>query len=183
MTPQVFTIKSLLVQNAIMAGSLGLVLFFLGRALVKRSRRQVLVMLLWVGATVGFFNSPWFGFSKVVVGREGIVVHYGFLSWRNTVLPLDTAWQIEERPSGLKRLSRIYILRLDGHRSMGVKGKKGEALLRRIGMAIQEAQARFSLLEKAPHGLSEGTFSFTDAGLSTGQLLLTHVEIPSLGSR
>jgi hypothetical protein len=133
---QTFVIKSLPVQNTIMLLSLGIVLFFLTRSLIKGKFKHILVFLAWTGIVIWFFNSPFFGFSEVAVSRGGIKINYGILSLRNKTLPLDTPWKIETSPSGLLKISELYYLQIGDHRSMKVKGKRDLALLRRIGDAI-----------------------------------------------
>jgi hypothetical protein len=138
MEAQTFVIKSLLLQNAIMLVSLGIVLFFLTRSVIKGKFKHMVVFLVWTGIVIWFFNSPFFGFSEVTVSREGIKVNYGVLSFRNKTLPLDTQWKIETSPSGLLKISKLYFIQIDEHRSMKVKGKKDLALLRRIGDTIAQ---------------------------------------------
>ncbi|RLF60322.1 MAG: hypothetical protein DRN37_02990 [Thermoplasmata archaeon] len=137
METQIFVIKSLLVQNSIMLISMGVVLFFLGRAFFKKNTKHVLVFLVWLGIVVWFFNSPFFGFSVVTVNKKGIAIDYGMLSFRNVVLPLDTQWKIETSPSGILKTSKLYYIRFGDHQSMKVKGKKDVELLHRIGRAVE----------------------------------------------
>jgi hypothetical protein len=131
-----FVIKSLLLQDTIMLCSLGIVLFFLVRSFIKRKSKHIVVFLAWTGIVIWFFNSSFFGFSAVTVSREGIKVNYGILSFRNKTLPLDTQWKIETSPSGLLKISKLYFIQIDEHRSMRVKGKNDLVLLRRIGDTI-----------------------------------------------
>jgi len=140
MEPQAFVIKSLLVQNSIMLFSVGIVLFFLGRSFFKKKASHVAVFLVWLGIVVWFFNSPFFGFSKVIVSRRGIEVNYGILSFRNTMLPLDTPWKIETSPSGILKTSKLYFIRFGDHTSMKVKGRKDMELLHRIGDAVEKSR-------------------------------------------
>ncbi len=142
MEPQTFAIKSLLVQNTIMLFSVGIVLFFLARAFFKKNAKHVVVFLVWLGIVVWFFNSSFFGFSIVTVSGKGIEVDYGILSFRNTILPLDTPWKIETSPSGILKTSKLYFIRFDDHLSMKVKGKKDVELLRRIGDAVEQRRKR-----------------------------------------
>lgn len=140
METQMFFIKSLLVQNTIMLFSVGIVLCFLGRAFFKKNAKHVIVFLIWLCIAVWFFNSPFFGFSKVIVSRRGIEVNYGILSFRNTVLPLDTPWKIETSPTGILKTSKLYYIRIGDHQSMKVKGKKDVDLLNRIGDAVERTK-------------------------------------------
>lgn len=136
MEPQTFVIKSLLVQNSIMVFSVAIVFFFLARAFFKKNAKHVVVFLVWLGIVVWFFNSPFFGFSAVTVNRKGVEIDYGILSFRNTVLPLNTPWKIETSPSGILKISRLYYLRFGEHMSMKVKGKRDMELLQKIGRSI-----------------------------------------------
>jgi hypothetical protein len=142
MEPQTFVIKSLVVQNGIMLFSAGIVLFFLGRAFVKKNATHVAVFLVWLGIVVWFFNSSFFGFSAVTVSGRGIAIDFGILSFRNTVLPLSTPWKIQTTPSGLLKTSKLYFIRLGDYPSMKVKGKKEVELLHRIGDAVEHARKR-----------------------------------------
>lgn len=141
MEPQTFVIKSLTVQNGIMLFSLGIVVFFLARALLKGRMKHVLVFALWVGIVLWFFNSPLFGFSTVTVEPKGIRVNYGILSFRNTVLPLDTTWKIESSLTGIIKTNKLYYIRIGNHESMKVKGKEDIDLLHKIGKAIGSMRA------------------------------------------
>lgn len=145
MEPQTFVIKSLTVQNSIMLLSLGIVVFFLARALLKGRMKHVLVFAVWVGIVLWFFNSPLFGFSTVTVAPTGIQVNYGILSFRNTVLPLDTTWKIESSLTGIIKTNKIYYIRIGNHESMKVKGKEDVDLLHKIGEAIARMKARRSM--------------------------------------
>jgi hypothetical protein len=136
MEVQTFVIKSLFLQNTIMLCSLGIVLFFLTRSLIKGKIKHIVVFLAWTGVVIWFFNSPFFGFSEVTVSRKGIKVNYGILSFQNKTLPLDTQWKIEASPSGLLKISKVYFLQIGEHQSMKVKGKKDLAFLHRIGDTI-----------------------------------------------
>lgn len=98
----------------------------------------MVVFLVWLGIVVWFFNSPFFGFSKVIVNRKGIEINYGILSFRNTVLPLDTPWKIETTPSGILKTSKLYYIQIGDHLSMKVKGEKDVDLLNRIGEAVEQ---------------------------------------------
>jgi len=136
MESQTFAIKSLMVQNAVMLFSLGIVVFFLLRAFMKGRLKHVVVFVVWVGIVLWFFNSPVFGFSRLTVSPKGIQVQYGILSFRNTTLGLETKWEIETRLSGIIRTTKLYDIRVGEHRSMRVKGKRGLELLQKIGLSI-----------------------------------------------
>ncbi|MFZ0451281.1 MAG: hypothetical protein WAL98_18755 [Desulfatiglandaceae bacterium] len=136
MEGQTFVIKTLMVQNTVMLISLGIVVFFLLRSFMKGRLKHVVVFLVWVGIVFWFFNSPFFGFSRLTVSPKGIQVQYGILSFRNTTLALDTKWEIETRFSGIIRTTKLYDIRMGEHRSMRVKGKGGLELLQKIGRSI-----------------------------------------------
>jgi hypothetical protein len=136
MEGQTFVIKSLVVQNSVMLISMGIVVFFLLRSFMKGRLKHVVVFTVWVGIVLWFFNSPFFGFSRVTVSPKGIQVEYGILSFRNTTLGIRTAWEIETRFSGIIRTSKLYDIRLGEFQSMRVKGKGGLELLQEIGRSI-----------------------------------------------
>ena len=140
MVPITFTIKSIAVQNTIMLLALGVVLYFLVVAVRKRSSKHILVSFIWLIAVLGFFNSPLFGFSQVTIQPRGIKVEYGILSLRNTLLPIDTPWQIESHVSGLRRMKRVYTLKLGNHESMRVKSRKDLKMLEQIGETIERVK-------------------------------------------
>lgn len=147
---QTFVIKSLYVQNTIMLLFLGAVIFLLLQGLIKKKAKQTIVFSVWVFIVIGFFNSPFFGFSVVSVAPEGIHLKYGILSFRNTVIPLNSSWKIETHLSGVKKMRRLYLLNIAERRSMKVRGKKGENLLQEIAKAIEERKVEMegSLKEK-----------------------------------
>ena len=136
MPGQVFIIKSLLVQNTIMLISLGLVTAFLAAGIVKKRPKQIGVALLWVGIVVWFFNSAYFGFSAVTVGPQGIRVDYGILSLQNDLLPIHSPWEVETAFSDIRKLKKVYAIKIGDRRSMRVRGADGRALLEGIGAAI-----------------------------------------------
>ena len=140
MIPQTFIIKSPLVQDTIMLSSLGVVVFFLFRGLVHRQSKHVLVSVIWVFIVFWFFNSPFFGFSKVTLNSQGIRLDYGILSFRNTTLPRDTPWKIETYLSGIKKTKRLYFIRIGDRESMKVQGRKDYQLLEGIGKALESME-------------------------------------------
>jgi hypothetical protein len=142
MTTQAFIIKSLFVQNSIMLVSLGAVTFFLVLALVKKKPKHLMASLVWVAIVLWFFNSAYFGFSAVSVSSEGIRLNYGVLSMRNDFLPIDSSWKIETAFSDIRKMKKVYFIRIGNCESMKVKGSKGRALLEQIGGAIESHKAR-----------------------------------------
>ena len=139
MTSQTYIIKSLFVQNSIMLISLGAVMAFFAFALVKKKPKHLIAALVWAGIVLWFFNSSYFGFSAVSVGSEGIQVNYGILSLRNDLLPINSPWMIEATFSDIRKMKKVYFIRIGDHESMRVKGSEGRALLERIGGAIEKA--------------------------------------------
>ena len=137
MIPQIFIIKSLYIQNSIMLLSLGVVLFFLFHSLWRKKLKHVFVFSIWVLIVLWFFNSPFFGFSTVCISTEGIRLNYGVLSSRNTVLPLDSSWKIETYLSGIRKMKKLYFIRIADQQSMKVRGGK-LSMLKKIGGAIDK---------------------------------------------
>lgn len=140
MAPQTFSIKSLYIQNSIMVVAIGVVLVFLVWSLRRKRAKHAVAALIWMGIVLWFFNSAFFGFSAVTVGAEGIDLHYGALSFQNTRLPITASCQIKSDFSDIRKLKRVYILRIAGRDSMRVRGKRGLALLESIGRAIDNAK-------------------------------------------
>jgi len=137
MVSQTFIIKSIYIQNSIMLLSLGVVLFFLFRSLWRKKLKHAAIFSIWVLIVFWFFNSHFFGFSTVCVSTEGIRLNYGFLSSRNTALPLDSSWKIETYLSGIRKMKKLYFIRITDHQSMKVRGGK-LSLLKEIGGAIDK---------------------------------------------
>ena len=137
MSPETFIIKSLFVQNMIMLFSLSIVVFLLIRSLVKKKVKHTIVFSVWVLIVFWFFNSPFFGFSAVSVSPGGIQLNYGILSFtKNTVLPLDSPWKIETSFSGIRKMKKLYFIRIADHKSMKVRIRQGFILLQDIGNAM-----------------------------------------------
>ena len=74
MPAEVFIIKSLLLQNTLMLGALGINLLFFIRAIWKKNGKQIVVFSIWSCLVVGFFNSSLFGFSEVRVTPQGLEI-------------------------------------------------------------------------------------------------------------
>ncbi|MGD8229220.1 MAG: hypothetical protein PVH82_02940 [Desulfobacteraceae bacterium] len=153
MDSELFIIKSLFIQNAIMLISLGVVFSLLIHALIKKRRKHSAVFTIWLVLVLWFFNSAIFGFSAVSVSQEGIRLSYGVLSLRNDLLPLDSEWKVETYLSGIRKSKRLYYITIGGRQSMKVKGEDKRQLLQKIGESIDHMKARrptfqrFSVLE------------------------------------
>ena len=140
MDTQLFVIKSLWVQNSIMLLALGLVLFFLFYSFIKQKPKHLLASAIWLAIGLWFFNSTFFGFSTVAVNPEGIEVNYGILSWRNDSLPIMSHWEIVTTRSGIRRLKKVYLIKIGNHKSMKVRGINDVNLLKNIGAAIDDCR-------------------------------------------
>jgi len=138
MDTQVFVIKSLVVQNSIMLIALGMVLSFLFYSLFKQKAKFLLAALIWLGIVLWFFNSHFFGFSTVSVNPEGIDVNYGILSLKNDRLPIRSPWKIETIPLGLRKMKKVYLIRIGDRESMKVRRGEGLELLKGIGATIDQ---------------------------------------------
>jgi hypothetical protein len=141
MPAEVFTIKSLLLQNTLMLGALGITILFLIRAIWKKRRKHIIVFSIWSCLVVGFFNSSLFGFSEVRVTPKGLRINYGLLSLRNSVLPLHSDWSIQKHRGGLRKTKRLYSLVIAGKESMRVRGGGGLKLLDTIGRSIDRMKS------------------------------------------
>jgi len=137
MTSQTFIIKSLIIQNSIMLISFGIVMAFLAAALYRKRPRHAAASLVWSALVLWFFNSAYFGFSAVSVGAEGIRLNYGILSLRNDLVPIDSPWKIDSVFPDIRKVKKVYLIRIGGHNSMRVSGADGRALLEKIGEAIE----------------------------------------------
>jgi len=142
MAPQIFVIKSLYIQNTIMLFVLGVVVFFLVYSLAKKKPKHLIASFLWIIIVVWFFNSPFFGFSAVSVSPEGIRLNYGILSLRNDLLPIDSPWKVETHLSGIRKMKKLYLIRIAARESMKVRRNNGLDLLEKIGGAIEDMKAQ-----------------------------------------
>jgi len=115
---------------------------FLVYSLVKRKPKHLIASLVWMIIVVWFFNSPFFGFSAVSVSSEGIRLNYGVLSLRNDLLPIDSQWKVETHLSGLRKMKKLYLIRIADHESMKVRRDVGLGLLEKIGGTIEDMKAQ-----------------------------------------
>jgi len=141
MMAETFHIKSLFIQNAIMASFLLIILLLFIRSWLKSKKNQMIAVFIWLLIGLWFFNSPFFGFSTVKVDRQGISLNYGFLSIRNKTLPLDSEWKVETYLSGIKRNKRLFYLSVAGCESMRVTLRDRERL-DAIGEAIDRIRSK-----------------------------------------
>ncbi len=149
MDPEIFIIKSLFIQNAIMLISLGVVFSLLIHAIIKKRRKHAAVFTIWLALVLWFFNSTIFGFSAVSVDQEGIRLSYGILSLRNDLLPLDSEWKVETYLSGIRKNKRLYLITIGGRQSMKVKGADKLRLLQDIGKAIDRVRSGTGRVKKS----------------------------------
>jgi hypothetical protein len=159
MAAEVFIIKSLLIQSAIMLGALGIIVFFLIRAVWQRQPKHIVIFSIWSCLVLAFFNSSLFGFSEVKVTPQGVGLTYGYLSPRNRMLPLHVDWRIESHRAGLRKTKLLYFLVIGGKESMRVRGGKGLELLNAIGESIDRMKAANPEEETAGKGPSVPTLS------------------------
>jgi hypothetical protein len=124
-----------------MLGALGIAILFLIQAIRKKRRKHIIVFSIWPCLVVGFFNSSLFGFSEVRVTPQGLRINYGFLSPRNSVLPLHSDWEIQTHRVGLRKTKLVYSLVIAGKVSMRVRGAGGLKLLDNIGRSIDRMRA------------------------------------------
>jgi hypothetical protein len=151
MSPELFPIKSLWVQDAIMLTAIGVVAALFIRAVLSRSVKGMIAFGIWAFIVAGFFNSPFFGFSAVRISSGGIGLEYGILSFRNTTLPLSTRWKIESYLGGIRKTRRLYAIRIGDRESMRVKGEEDRERLQKIGEAIDQARTRFMKTGQSRH--------------------------------
>lgn len=116
---QTFVLQPLWLQNVVMSTALGIVVFFLLRGAFRKNKTQILVFSCWLIMIFWFFNGPFWGFSALTVSRQGIVLHYGWLSLlKNGQLPLASRWQLKESNTGFPRYRKLYYIEVDGQKSM-----------------------------------------------------------------
>ena len=143
MVEQTFIIKSLAIQNTIMLFSLGIVLFLLIRSIAKKKAKHTIAFSIWVLIVFWFFNGPFFGFSEVSITPGGIHLKYGILSFtKNTVLPLDSPWKIETSFSGIRKMKKLYYIRIAERKSMKVSGEGDYHLLQTIAGALDSLKRK-----------------------------------------
>ncbi len=122
MPVKVFVLKSLFIQNVVMGSAICIVLFLLYRGVKKKKIRQILLSVIWFGAVIWFFNSSLWGFSAVTIGNKGIGLKYGFLSFKDTTLPLNTSFEIKIENSGFPKYRKLYVLKIGKRDSMRLSG-------------------------------------------------------------
>ena len=143
MEPQTFFIRSVTVQNVIMAIICAIIVGVLIRCLLRQKLIQVIAVVIWGIIALWFFNGPFWGFSAVTVSQDGIELHYGFLSvFRNTTLPADTKWRIRKYLGGIRKMKNLYFFQLKDHQSLRVRGPDKMEVLKGIGVAIDEINGR-----------------------------------------
>jgi hypothetical protein len=143
METQTFFIRSVMVQNLIMAIIAAIVVGLLIRFIRKKNVNYAIAVGLWGLIALWFFNGPFWGFSAVTVSSQGLRLHYGFLSvLRNTTLPVDTFWKIRRYKGGIRKLKNLYYFRLKNHQSLKVRGQKKLEIMKALGEAIDEANGR-----------------------------------------
>ncbi len=120
--PEVFVLKSLFVQNMIMGCAIGIVLFLLYKGIKKKNIKQIVLFCIWLGIILWFFNSSLWGFSALTIENRGIRLQYGFLSFKDTILPLNTHFTIQTENSGFPKYKKLYVLKIGDRRSMRLSG-------------------------------------------------------------
>jgi len=143
MEPQTYFIRSLMVQNVIMGIVTAILVGLFFRFLLRGQRKYMLVVGLWGGIALWFFNGPFWGFSAVTVDPAGLTVHYGFLSvFQNTTLPVNSQWKIRRYLGGIRKLKNLYFFKLPGHKSLKVQGQDSIETMQALGEAIDRLNGR-----------------------------------------
>jgi hypothetical protein len=143
MEAQTFFIRSVTVQNVIMAIVCAIIVVVLIRCVLRQKLSHVMAVVIWAIIALWFFNGPFWGFSAVTVSPDGIELHYGFMSvFRNTTLPADTKWRIRKYLGGIRKLKNLYFFELKSHQSLKVRGPDKLDILNGIGAAIDEVNGR-----------------------------------------
>jgi len=132
-----FFIRSVMVQNVIMAIITAIIVGLLIRFVRRKQVNYAVAVGLWGLVALWFFNGPFWGFSAVTVAPEGLTVHYGFLSvFRNATLPVDSHWKICQYKGGIRKLKNLYFFQLPSHQSLKVRGQDKLEILKALGAAI-----------------------------------------------
>ncbi len=122
MPVKVFVLKSLFVQNMVMALGMGVALFLLYLGIKRKKLRQIVLFSIWIVLILWFFNSSMWGFSTVTIGGKGIKLQYGFLSFKNITLPLNTPFSIQTENAGFPKYRKLYVLKIGDRKSMRLSG-------------------------------------------------------------
>ena len=128
MPVKIFVLKSLFVQNMVMALAMGVALFLLYLGVKRKKLRQIVLFSIWVVLILWFFNSSMWGFSAVTIGDKGIKLRYGFLSFKNIILPLNTPFSIQTENSGFPKYRKLYVLKIGDRKSMRLSGREYQKL-------------------------------------------------------
>jgi hypothetical protein len=143
MEAQTFFIRSVLVQNVVMAVVMAIVVGLLIRFIKRRDTKYIVLVAFWGCVSFWFFNGPLWGFSAVTVKPQGLQLHYGFLSvFRNTTLPPDSPWKIKKHLGGIRKLKNLRYFSLPGHQSLKVRGEEKFEILKALGAAIDQLNGR-----------------------------------------
>ena len=143
METHTFFIRSVMVQNVIMAIIAVIIVGLLIRFVRRKHVKYAVAVGLWGLIALWFFNGPFWGFSAVTVGPEGLRVHYGFLSvFRNATLPVDSPWKIFRYKGGIRKLKNLYFFQLPNHQSLKVRGQDKVEILKAIGAAIDAVNGK-----------------------------------------
>lgn len=137
MDAHIFFIRSVAVQNLIMAVVVAVLVGLLVYFIKERLFRHCMAVVIWAFIALWFFNSPYWGFSAVAVSPEGLQIKYGFLSvFKNSTLAPDTPWKIRVYMGGIRRIQKLYYIELGPHTSMKVRGPDAFKTLESLGAAI-----------------------------------------------
>jgi hypothetical protein len=152
MEAHTFFIRSVMVQNVIMAIITAIIVGLLIRFVRRKHVNYAVAVGLWGLVALWFFNGPFWGFSAVTVGPEGLRVQYGFLSvFRNGTLPVDSPWKIRQYRGGIRKLKNLYFFQLPNHQSLKVRGQDKLEILKALGAAIDAVNGKaMGSLEERP---------------------------------
>jgi hypothetical protein len=111
-------------QNVIMAIITAIIIGLLIRFIRRKKVNFAVAVGLWGLIALWFFNGPFWGFSAVTVGPEGLRLHYGFLSvFRNTTLPVDSHWKIHRYKGGIRKLKNLFFFKCETIRASRSEGR------------------------------------------------------------
>jgi hypothetical protein len=143
MEAETFFIRSVMVQNVIMALIAAIIVGLLIRFIRRKNVNYAVAVGLWGLIALWFFNGPFWGFSAVTVAPYGLEVHYGVLSvFRNTTLPVDSPWKIRRYRGGIRKLKNLYFFQLPHHQSLKVRGLGKLEVMQALGAAIDAVNGK-----------------------------------------
>ncbi len=123
-----FVFVPLWFQNLIMLSSLTLVFLFFLYSVKKQKSRLCWISIFWLLLIFAFFNSRFWGFSRISISPQNIQLDYGILSIKkNKTLSYPVTCHITKTISSIPFKETFYLV-INSSRSMGVSTSKVKQL-------------------------------------------------------